>query len=491
MNFVDRNYDTLALFMEKADLDEVLKCIRADCIHIPVGPLSRVLRSSSIGEALFSDYARLLDFAVFVNTINARLDDLEHLDFKEDDVVSFKNIMRSTASNLKLHGQKTFDKKACELQFFGQACELVLACPDDEWSFRLAARVKTAAMNGRILTLLPWEQLILECGALPGVRENCMVPRSLLKDAANCRDACNHFLNGVNTISDMRRICSHHSKSLLALDRTFTLELTFLDCHAEKRLADLVLAQALNMLPSLGSPMKLSHVIVAVDNLRASARVAACGPKVKSDIDGVACMLQSLQEGVSPANVAISRATHFFTEVLKRIENFCQFTQVASAEKGSENRVFFGCKALRMHFQACRDARTDGAVVPLKDLGVFRIYRWLLTESECAEADDWVQKALAAHSAGATLKITAGDANTNDTVALACVPVATSPVAPSLSFSGAASSSSAKPKAKGKAKSKSKVEPFVPDERLATKEDLMKFFRGKVTVHNSSSKPQS
>ena len=115
----------------------------------------------------------------FLQNISKRIDDLEHQDFEASEHTQFCSIMTSTTSALQRHGQDYFQKRKTELTFMGVSVSVSMGCLDDEWSLRLAARLKMCAINSGALSLLPWEALVLDGGKLEGVREACPVPAAL------------------------------------------------------------------------------------------------------------------------------------------------------------------------------------------------------------------------------------------------------------------------------------------------------------------------
>lgn len=145
-HFVAKESANLNLFMPLGDVKQ-LELALAERQDPDADGLRRILPSSKIGATLFADCGAKLDYAVYVKTVELRLDDLEHLDFTEADVFEFRKLMSSTAKNLTRHGQRSYDRKQSTVNFMTVPMKVSIACLADEWVYRLAARLNTISAN--------------------------------------------------------------------------------------------------------------------------------------------------------------------------------------------------------------------------------------------------------------------------------------------------------------------------------------------------------
>ena len=188
--YVQKETAALARFMDAGDLSSIEQAV--DQGKEPdADALRRVLTSSKIGAVLFADLGVKLDYTVFIRSVEKRLDDLEHLDFQIKDVDGFKTMMRTTAAQLMKCGQKSFDRKVSFVPFMTQSLKLIMSSTSDEWVVRLSARLKTVAINCKLVPLFPWERYVLGDA---GVLREQPTPLSvnLLRAGANAEVPARH-----------------------------------------------------------------------------------------------------------------------------------------------------------------------------------------------------------------------------------------------------------------------------------------------------------
>jgi hypothetical protein len=230
----------------------------------------------------------------------------------------------------------------------------------------------------------------------------------------------------VRQLADMRRLVNHHSKSLLALDPEFSLEIAFVNNHAEDIISAKVRLDILAQLPreSEAAP-KIEAVVLAVEKIRASDRTLSCGAKVQSEVDGVVGMLRSIGRGICPTSHMRCSMSEYYTQCLKRMENFCFF---AAPHDTMQNILVHlrGRKALQAMFKTMQADLAKDKVHRLKELMDFCTFSWMLSAEEKKSTEEWIAKTttqqLLANSA-TTAIADEGRFGTDPATQLACVPV--------------------------------------------------------------------
>ncbi len=182
--------------------------------------MRRAFSTSRVAKVLFQDLACTSSFQAFIGKINAELDTVEHNDFAEDDVESFRQIVRAEVRDLVESGIKAYERKETAIYFFTAKVQLVLSDLGDEWYLRLMARLKAAAVSARALAKLPWEDALYGDGAVPGFRELIKLPASVLVKVSNAREVAIRALGGARTLAEIRKILSTNHKALSQLDRS-------------------------------------------------------------------------------------------------------------------------------------------------------------------------------------------------------------------------------------------------------------------------------
>ena len=259
-NFVKAFRPVLHLWLDQNDLKHVEEVIH-EGRPVDSSIIRRVLGASETAAFIFAEFGMKLGFDDYLQMIQDKLKDLEFHDFEPGELKNFKTVMISETNRLAESGHKSFDRKEALINFISFDIRLLTATLNDDWQFRLAARLKTTALNAGTLKFLPWEALIFQVGEIPNARETCVINDELLVDMVNVRDAVAKLLgHGPYTFSEMRRVVSTHLKSLLALERTFIIEHKFLTEHAEGIATDFVHSRILDHLPSEANTRSFAEV---------------------------------------------------------------------------------------------------------------------------------------------------------------------------------------------------------------------------------------
>jgi hypothetical protein len=222
----------------------------------------------------------------------------------------------------------------------------------------------------------------------------------------------------------------------------------------------------LDALPSDTVKKTHSESLLALHKIKMSDLAYVTGASVTSELEGVISMVASLEEGVGLTAKEIANFGPFYKSVVARLPHFYRMAPKAD---GTDKRDLSGRAAIRELLVDVRLQIQDGDNAPLKVLMPLRTYNWVLEGQEIDEVNAWIQSALRVHAAAAipfcALKDSclddapaAGSASSSST-ALAVMSVATPAI-----------------------KTVKKKEEVVKTKSGATKNDLMKFFKGKSTM---------
>ena len=257
-NFVSCFSSVLELWTKPEDLRSIAEALELKTAPEPTR-LRRVLASSATCALLFRELGLQVGYTEYLILIKEKLNDLEHMDFSLGESESFRKVLSAETKSLMEGGHKSFDRKVAQVEFLSVQIHLPVTTLNDDWQFRLAARIKDIALNTGAVLFLPWESLFYDIRGIPNTREVCLMPPELLKDYANVRKTLLKLLGSVPlTFREMRRVVTLHVQPLLALERTFVLEQQFLFEHAETLAIARVQADVLKQLPDGGSGESLS-----------------------------------------------------------------------------------------------------------------------------------------------------------------------------------------------------------------------------------------
>ena len=104
----------------------------------------------------------------------------------------------------------------------------------------------------------------------------------------------------------------------------------------------------------------LREALVELAKIQGSDELRALGPDMKVNVDAVYDLVQSLSMNVGPRREDISNYGHFFSLVLKRVENFlCFVPQDTVSNPTTLQIVFHSFQILPVKCTLVQFARTD------------------------------------------------------------------------------------------------------------------------------------
>ena len=105
---------------------------------------------------MFEGEARQMSYALFIETIENKIKGLEHLNYVEEEWNNFVIAMKVTTKQV-MSGLPGFSKKPCRLSMLNVPMTVSILSANDEWSFRLQARVRSVGVSCKALPRMPWE----------------------------------------------------------------------------------------------------------------------------------------------------------------------------------------------------------------------------------------------------------------------------------------------------------------------------------------------
>ena len=466
--FVNKYMPVLSLFIGSDDLQVVVGASVKN--EVPdLHTLQRVVTSSTIAKIMFTKLALKCNYLAFLKDVDSQVNNLEFHDYALNEVGSFKTVMRNSVKDLIAQGVQSWDRKESVVDFMTAKVKLTIADLNDDWVFRYAAKLKSTAINCKQLPLLPWEAALLPDGQVPGARQTIQISEELLRDHKNVRECALGYLGGRQlTFSDMRRTLSPHAKALLALDRTFDLELTFLTEHAEKLAVEMVRCNVLEAcLPTEKDDMTPANSVVKLQQLRRTPLVASVGSNLAGEVAGILAIVKKLanKEGVTAEDA--NKYSNFYKTAMIQMERFFSVTKKMSTMEGnrlSNMAPIYGRKAIEYHITYCQQLIESGVTLTLGDVQPFRTYSWLLTPSQSDISKHWLSSILRNVQLFQPIADKPADAGNQS------VPEASSASASSMGIVLNGGLHAGKAKARGTGKN---------DETTTTKADMLKFFAGR------------
>ncbi len=282
--------------------------------------IKRVVESSMTGKHNFKSAWLKATRAMFQATIMERIMKLEHLDFVEDELSTFKTSMIAQAASLHIMGHQTNRRNDIALELRTQKLVVVSESANDEWEFRLMARVKTVALNSGALQPLPWKSMLLKLGGIADTPRFTQVPDAMPAQCRAARKMAQLFLKEKKATTFHQMIATINSKAdaLRALDRSFECEIAFLNDFVESMAQVRIRKSALLCFPTKDKKCSLQQASKSIGSIKNSEMLRASGPVIAGEVDGVMSMLSDLTMGICPTDKDIERIRDFYTTVLKR-----------------------------------------------------------------------------------------------------------------------------------------------------------------------------
>ena len=259
--FVTSHMQMLALFMSEDDMKQVMEA--GDDYEKVHGSVKRILESSAVGQAMYRHAWLRVSRGLFVDKVKQNLRNLEHLDFREDEVATFKTLSGRSVADLVAQGHQRFDRWTSRVSHLSQDVVTPMDEPNDEWFYRFASHVKSAAINAGLLPMLPHEKLLFSVGSVLGVASQCRIPDSVLAEFKCARQAASDLLGDrTHQLEDMIGVLMKGSRALKSMDRSFEIDLLFIERHAPTMLLNRLHDMALASLPSPDADVTMAQALL-------------------------------------------------------------------------------------------------------------------------------------------------------------------------------------------------------------------------------------
>jgi hypothetical protein len=182
--------------------------------------------------------------------------------------------------------------------------------------------LKTKALGAKNgLPLMKHEKWILD---ELGEAEDCEVPEAAIAQMKAARTCAEEILNdasAVNTFSDIQAIMKSNSTLLIALDRTFLLELKWLEQHGEEAFAQAVHRKVMECFPTSSTSLTLNQSAMKLDDLLSSEMVKFSSARSQNEVKTIKRLVATMVQGLSPKE-SFAAGGGIFKQVWDALPNF-------------------------------------------------------------------------------------------------------------------------------------------------------------------------
>ena len=176
------------------------------------------------------------------------------------------------------------------------------------------------SLNG--LPLMKHEKWVLE--EKLGEAAECKVPQAAIAQMKAARVCAEEILNDakrVGSFSDIKALVKSNSALLLALDRTFLLELEWLEQHGEGVFVQAVHKQILSCFPTPSVNITLNQAILKLDGLQNDEMIKFSSMRCHSELKTIKKLVATMMQGMSPKD-ALAAGGGIFKQVWDALPNF-------------------------------------------------------------------------------------------------------------------------------------------------------------------------
>ena len=389
--YLECNMELVCLLLDQAD---VLAVVGATGGWGKVkSQLARLTQSCQIGMAMFSFSEGVLAASGYSDLVDTELAKLS-VAIQKKNIDKFRKACSAAATQYMQQGKGTKQgKKQMKVQFAGFELDMLATDAQHEWQLKLAGLLKTEALKSKGLQPLIYEEWILgDC-----LGSGQVVPAEELGENIKARQLVKEILQDdtITTFADMQALISKNANSIMTVDRTFAVELKYLDL-APQALEDAIKKNLMKILPSASQVVSFTQALLRLEALKASTMCRRASRASMGQVEAFLEIVSNMQRGVAP-DPEQAGESKFYNQILSQLAWFCQYTPAGAHGNEDIAKVIRGPEALARHYADTVKWLSTGSgatQVVLGDLEVFQVYKWLLTDEEQKQLAAWVSNAL-------------------------------------------------------------------------------------------------
>ena len=390
VTWLEQNSSITSVLLDSDDLSAVLSCKGSWSNVAP--QIARLTSSCQLGATLFAFAGQLVSSATFGDEVQTLVCAFVTRGFTDKSYQTLKEECDRKVEIYESSGVLSA-KRVVKIEFFDNQLPLTIQSLSAEWEFRFWAAVKLAAIGYKGgLPKLPFEEWVLDDNS----DIDCVVPDGFfttMKAARSC--ALDMLANAtVSCLEDMKKILTNNASQLVSIDRSFKLELEYLNSALDTDLVETVQKQILAKLPSTRSVVTMQQAADNLAVLRSSQIGEMCSRYCQAKIEAVRDLVTNMARGVPPDS-KLCEDIGFFSTVLQRLACFQRATVHEKVGDGMKTVELVGKRALDAAFGTMRaKMKEDSSKVTLVELENFQSFKWLLNDTEKKELAEWVQDVL-------------------------------------------------------------------------------------------------
>ena len=366
-----------------------------DGADVPVDELGEII-CTTFGSTIYREEAATLRYKLYLNSIKKALRTLEDHHFDEVEMSSFQAIsMQEGKAAIDGTG---FKAGKASIEFLTGCVKVELSTVNDEWSYRLHARMRSLAVSRKQVSRLPWETLMYEDKQIPGYPETIEISPERLQAMQNVRSAAIRIMGSWEpeefTFADMRKMIGPHRETLCGMDRFWIIDHAWLMDHAEHAAERQVRADVSGCLqPRDDGPWPtLEDAYQELVEIRGRRVVAAIHDELAKNLRNLCAILEGIKAGAGPTAAAVSKMAPWYRAMLTLCEGFA-VAEIPAEHLAAPPKKVRGRDAIHYWwdlFKNLPDNEKD-----LRAVQKLRQFAWVLTPAQYNQIDETVSQGIA------------------------------------------------------------------------------------------------
>ena len=254
--------------------------------------------------------------------------------------------------------QGSFGNRQCEFKFLSAAVSLRADSLNDQWAFKLEARLRSIAVSNGSLQRMPWETLLYGSNETPlnSYPLTLTVPEARLESAASSRRAMLKLLLSYPgaTFSEMLTVVLSQLDVLKDMDRFVVIDIQFLKHYAAALAEERIRREVLASLPSAPAEIQLmKQSIDGIVRVGSTALCLALGKNWVDELQRLTSMVTSIWSGKGPTALAVTTMREFQRKTLQMCEWYITANKYTVVDDTPGEQVLAGVEAMDYLWQMC------------------------------------------------------------------------------------------------------------------------------------------
>lgn len=369
------------------------------------GSIRACVAEAQIGATLFEGVLGKVDANGLELDVTTALQDINLQTFGAKEFMEFKAMVDTKWKDYDQSPQLN-SKRLIKVDFCQQLVEVQVNSVSWEVELRLMAFLKTQAIFNRHIIPMEMEQWVLEDKMEKPNYTFFKNIGTILDGAVACRAAVSNILEEVacQSVDSVLEVLEGQVDMLLTMDRSWTLEASFLKAHLSELVTEKCQEMILARLPQADFEQSQEEVLKELNALQDLKLFKVGGVCITDSLNAITTVISNMVRKLPCPVKPFSNSTPFWQKVCRACCLFVSFwkeektskTQPKEVEEGQppEEEIImdttfiqlFGAEALKEKWEAMkRQHSSQEEEVKLADLDIFYVHQWMLLASQVDE----------------------------------------------------------------------------------------------------------